>query len=150
ASGCLTHASRSLRTSVRRAFPWFSTPVSILHFTLESAPGPPANPPGCRRDVRASHLRPGAPMIGRVIPAHPPGRPHRAPFALVLLAALAWAGLPPGVAHAQSLDANRWVTDGEVDAIVPWGNTLYIGGSFGYVGPNTGGWVEVTGGGDAT
>src|SRR5262249_45942098 len=95
-----------------------------------SAPGPPANPPGCRRDVRASHLRPGAPMIGRVIPAHPPGRPHRAPFAIVLLAVLAWAGLAPGIVHAQSLDANLWVTDGEVAAIVPWGNTLYIGGSF--------------------
>jgi hypothetical protein len=64
-----------------------------------------------------------------------------------VIAALA---LLPAPAHAQALDASRWVTDGDVNAIVPWGNTVYVGGSFGYVGPNTGGWAEVDAAGHAT
>jgi len=90
-------------------------------------------------------------MIRRAVRVQPQlGRSRRAPFALVLLALFAWAGGHPAIASGQSLDANLWVTDGEVDVIVPWGNTIYIGGSFGYVGPNTGGWTEVGGSGSAT
>jgi len=68
----------------------------------------------------------------------------------LLLFAIALLALLPVHARAQALDANRWVTDGDVSTIVPWGNTVYLGGSFGYVGPNTGGWTEVDGAGHAT
>src|SRR5215831_20454812 len=64
--------------------------------------------------------------------------------------ALLSIALLPALARAQALDASRWVTDGDVHTIVPWGNTVYVGGSFGYVGPNTGGWTEVDGHGLAT
>ena len=67
-----------------------------------------------------------------------------------LLFAIAVLTLLTTSARAQVPDANRWVTDGDVHTIVPWGNTVYVGGSFGYVGPNTGGWTEVDGTGRAT
>lgn len=47
------------------------------------------------------------------------------------------------LASAQALDANLWITDGDVHTVVPSGNTLYVGGTFAYVGPNTGGWTEL-------
>jgi hypothetical protein len=53
------------------------------------------------------------------------------------------------LASAQALDANLWVTDGDVHTVVPSGNTLYVGGTFAYVGPNSGGWNEVDGYGRA-
>jgi hypothetical protein len=76
--------------------------------------------------------------------------PHAQPARALLLSVIAALALLPAPAHAQALDASRWVTDGDVNAIVPWGNTVYVGGSFGYVGPNTGGWTEVDAAGHAT
>lgn len=76
--------------------------------------------------------------------------PHAQPARALLLSVIAALVLLPAPAHAQALDASRWVTDGDVNAIVPWGNTVYVGGSFGYVGPNTGGWTEVDAAGHAT
>ena len=80
----------------------------------------------------------------------PHAQPTHAHTHALLLSAIALALLLPTTARAQVLDANRWLVDGDVNTIVPWGNTVYIGGSFGYVGPNTGGWAEVDGGGHAT
>ena len=68
----------------------------------------------------------------------------------LLLSAIAVLAMLPATVRAQVPDANRWLVDGDVSAIVPWGNTVYVGGSFGYVGPNTGGWAEVDGNGHAT
>jgi hypothetical protein len=48
---------------------------------------------------------------------------------------------PP--ASAQQLEPNLWGTDGTVSAVVRSGNTIYIGGAFTMVGPNTGGGVPV-------
>jgi hypothetical protein len=62
-----------------------------------------------------------------------------------LLAAMLAGGAR--LASAQALDANLWVTDGDVHTVVPSGNTLYVGGTFAYVGPNTGGWSEIDGSG---
>ena len=66
------------------------------------------------------------------------------------IVAITFLLLLPSPARSQALDASRWVTDGDVNTIVPWGNTVYVGGSFGYVGPNTGGWAEVDAAGHAT
>ncbi|CAA9320657.1 MAG: hypothetical protein AVDCRST_MAG56-6941 [uncultured Cytophagales bacterium] len=41
--------------------------------------------------------------------------------------------------YGQAVDTTQWVTDGDVHAIARNGNTLYVGGRFSYVGPNTGG-----------
>src|SRR5208283_1137764 len=48
--------------------------------------------------------------------------------------------------NAQTLQSNLYGTDGQVLATVLSGDTLYIGGSFNYVGPNTGagGALDVT------
>jgi hypothetical protein len=75
-------------------------------------------------------------------------QPARALARALLLSTLVL--LLPASARTQVPDANRWVTDGDVNVIVPWGNTVYVGGSFGYVGPNTGGWTEVNAAGHAT
>ncbi|MBD0260104.1 MAG: delta-60 repeat domain-containing protein, partial [Cytophagales bacterium] len=42
-------------------------------------------------------------------------------------------------ARAQELDGKMWVTDGVVHTIARSGNAVYLGGTFNYVGPNTGG-----------
>ena len=39
---------------------------------------------------------------------------------------------------AQDLDTTLWVTDGVVHAVARSNNTIYLGGDFKYVGPNTG------------
>ena len=77
--------------------------------------------------------------------------PHLQPVhaRVLFLSAILLLALLPAPARSQALDANRWLTDGDVNAIVPWGNTVYVGGSFGYVGPNTGGWAEVDAAGHA-
>src|SRR5262245_35698903 len=48
-----------------------------------------------------------------------------------------------GVGLAQSVDTTLWVTNGAVNSIVRDGGTIYIGGSFTYVGPATGGGVTI-------
>src|SRR5688572_11645909 len=78
--------------------------------------------------------------------AYPDSFPRTWMSALVLTFLLAATARP---ASAQLLDPNFWITDGDVEAAVPWGNTLYIGGTFAYVGPNTGGWNEIDGAGRA-
>lgn len=51
--------------------------------------------------------------------------------------------LSPLASNAQSVDPKLWVTSGVVSAIARSGNTLYIGGSLGTVGPATGGGLLV-------
>lgn len=41
-------------------------------------------------------------------------------------------------AQVPKLDRSTWVVNGGISSIVPMGNTIYIGGGFSYVGPNTG------------
>jgi hypothetical protein len=41
-------------------------------------------------------------------------------------------------AQQLEIDTTMWVTNGKVDEIIREGNTIYIGGEFTYVGPNTG------------
>src|SRR5689334_14320019 len=55
--------------------------------------------------------------------------------------------LSPGRAFAQVLDPTLWTTDGSVSAMALDGNTLYIGGTFARIGPNTGGFATLN---DAT
>jgi hypothetical protein len=76
--------------------------------------------------------------------------PLRALVAGLLSSLVIAAGLTPSIVRAQVLDGNLWVTDGDVNTIVPWGNTIYIGGNFAYVGPNTGGWTAIDVGGHAS
>ena len=40
--------------------------------------------------------------------------------------------------QAQELDTKLWETNGTVNTIVRNGNTIYLGGQFSYVGPNSG------------
>jgi len=93
-------------------------------------------------------------MIGREVQGRSrpprPARPRRAVAPGHLLVLVIGSLFLPAMARAEAMDANMWVTDGDVGAIVPWGNTIYIGGSFGYVGPNTGGWTDVDPSGFAT
>ena len=66
-----------------------------------------------------------------------------ASVASILLVFLASAaGVDP--ATAQIADTTLWVADGPVYAIVPDGNTLYIGGAFNRVGPATGAGVPLS------
>ena len=51
--------------------------------------------------------------------------------------------LSSGSAFAQAIDTTPWVTNGDVNAVVRSGNTLYIGGGFTRVGPVTGGGVPI-------
>ena len=52
--------------------------------------------------------------------------------------------LGPSRATAQDVDPNLWGVDGRVFAIARSGNTVYIAGDFGRVGPNSGGGVPVS------
>lgn len=45
----------------------------------------------------------------------------------------------PSFLQAQEIDSTMWITDGAVLAIARSGNTVYLGGSFSCIGPNTGG-----------
>lgn len=63
---------------------------------------------------------------------------HRIPVLLrAALVCAAMLGVTPS-AHAQAVDTRFWVTDGNVNATVQSGDTLYVGGNFTYIGPNTG------------
>jgi trimeric autotransporter adhesin len=61
-----------------------------------------------------------------------------------LLISLAVSGLAGRPAFAQVLDTKLWGTGGNVSAIARSGNTLYIAGALGEVGPNTGGGVPLS------
>src|SRR5262245_34485992 len=64
-----------------------------------------------------------------------------AALALLAVAMCASAGAGPSDTPSPSL----WVVDGTVLATAHSGSTLYIGGSFGYVGPNSGSFVSLDG-----
>src|SRR3954453_8293115 len=54
-----------------------------------------------------------------------------------------WCGLgvvgpPVAAAGLSSVPGRPFVTDGTVRAVLPLGDTVYIGGDFGWVGPRTG------------
>ena len=59
----------------------------------------------------------------------------------LIMVALAFWVAP---ALAQTVNPALWVTNGRVLAIVPEGNTIYIGGAFSWVGPATGGGVPLS------
>jgi hypothetical protein len=52
-------------------------------------------------------------------------------------------GLATGVARAQVVDPNMWGTNGYVSAVATAENSVYLGGSFTFVGPNTGAFVGI-------
>jgi len=62
-----------------------------------------------------------------------------APVLLAVVAAAAWSGSP----GAQAIDPNLWGVDNRVLTLARSGNTLYVGGAFKSVGPQTGGGVLV-------
>ena len=70
---------------------------------------------------------------------------HRRRWMWAALALLLVACGPGGArpALAQELDNSLWETNAAVHAVVQSGNTLYIGGSFSYVGPHTGSGVPL-------
>jgi hypothetical protein len=47
--------------------------------------------------------------------------------------------LPFLCCYGQAEDTTHWVTNGDVHAITRNGDTIYVGGQFSYIGPNTGG-----------
>lgn len=56
------------------------------------------------------------------------------PFLRLLL-----AGLLPALAPGQAPDSTLWQPNGRVESIARSGNTIYLGGAFTHVQPNTGG-----------
>jgi len=52
-------------------------------------------------------------------------------------------GLWPGVTWAQEPNPEVWATNGTVAAIATSGNSIFLGGDFTLVGPNTGHFVAV-------
>ena len=65
-------------------------------------------------------------------------RPLLRPLAFcALLLAVANAG------HAQAVDPTLWVTNGQVLTTAIGDGRLYVGGSFSYVGPRTGGFAQL-------
>src|SRR5436309_487649 len=61
--------------------------------------------------------------------------------ALMIVGAASWG--VTGAANAQVIRQDFYVTDGTVHAVALSGNTLYIGGEFGRVGPSTGGGIPI-------
>ncbi len=62
---------------------------------------------------------------------------------LVMLGVLAVC-LPPSASAVTTPPEPTWVTNGDVDAIAVDGGSVYIGGRFSYVGPNTGAGVVLS------
>src|SRR6185503_9090410 len=54
-----------------------------------------------------------------------------------------------GIGLAQTVDTTLWVTNGQVNAVVSNGGTIYIGGDFSRVGPATGSGVALDAGSGA-
>ena len=67
----------------------------------------------------------------------------RARCAVVATVSAVMALLLPRPADAEFVDPTFWVTDGIVYSVAVAGDTLYAGGTFQYVGPNTGGFAAV-------
>ena len=67
---------------------------------------------------------------------------------LLFVIAVGLFGLLAAVAQAVVLSSvpssKWWVPDGQVESVMPAGKLVYIGGSFNYVGPNTGGGVPLS------
>ena len=74
--------------------------------------------------------------------ARPPARGASIWFAATALAFVLSLWAAPR-ASSQELQPHLWGTNGTVSAVVRSGNTIYIGGAFTMVGPNTGGGVPV-------
>ena len=70
----------------------------------------------------------------------PPRVVRLARFVVPTLIALGFAA---PAARAQTVDPNTWGADGQVYAIATNGNTIYLGGSFGIVGSNTGHFAQL-------
>jgi hypothetical protein len=73
---------------------------------------------------------------------------YRFSVVLILLADFLWvllttASLCHAVSFSSNPDQTAWITNGTVSAVATAGATVYIGGSFTYVGPNTGSGVPV-------
>ena len=65
---------------------------------------------------------------------------------VTIIATVGLLGLLQRAATAQIADPNLWVTNGTVSATALQGSTLYIGGSFTWVGPQTGAFVAIDAG----
>lgn len=72
-----------------------------------------------------------------------PLSPARRAGSGAVLATLLALAAPCAPAEASTLDTRVWVTNGRVNSVVRDGTTLYLGGSFSVVGPQTGGGVPV-------
>ena len=84
---------------------------------------------------------PGTHIIARTRARVPTrARPHDSILAIAALALLAYHGAPA----AQGIHTGLHATDGQVNAAVLSGNTLYIGGTFTRVAPATGHGVPVS------
>jgi putative pyrroloquinoline-quinone binding quinoprotein/dockerin type I repeat protein len=68
--------------------------------------------------------------------------PSQYPCTCFLLALALMAAIPPRAGSAQTISnvprAEMWVTDGHVNAVLESCGTLYLGGTFTYIGPRTG------------
>ena len=62
---------------------------------------------------------------------------------LVLLISGALHAMVPFRAMSQVPDPDLWTTDGNVYAVVKDGNTVFVGGDYGFLGPRTGGGAPV-------
>lgn len=76
-------------------------------------------------------------LLGTLRTTRPRGA-SKTPLVILVLVFL------PAVAFAQTVDTKMWGVDGNVNAIIRVGDTVYIGGTFGQIGPCTGSGVPVS------
>jgi IstB-like ATP binding protein len=62
----------------------------------------------------------------------------------VALGLFGWLSAVAQAAVPGSVPSSTWVANGQVDSVLPASKLVYIGGSFKYVGPNTGGGVPLS------